>query len=315
LDVNYIILAHKNPEQLKRLISRLNTSWTYFYIHIDSNSKIEPFEEILCEFQNIYLLKDKEREKGIWGDIGIVKATIKALEKIVQHKRKGYCVLLSGQDYPLQNNIKIQSYFSNNDERAFITAYPLPHSNLDQGGLPRINNYKINKSNKRGHFMFLNSIFDSEFYNLKTLGKLNYLRKTGKWKDILKILKKRKFPAYLVPYSGSQWWALNIDYIHKILKFIQENPSYLKYHYDSLLPDEMFFQSIIFYYEKFEPKGISKSLTYVNWERPNGPLPVTFTKKDLTELKLASKNYLFARKFDMEMDTDILNLIDSELLK
>jgi len=314
LEINYIILAHKNPEQLKRLVLKLNTSWSHFYIHIDKSEKLEPFQKVFEELQNCYFLNFNERENGTWGDIGIVKATIYAIKKIIADKREGTCILLSGQDYPLQNNEYIQHFFLENQECSFITAYSLPHSQLDQGGLPRIKKYKINKSNKRGHFLFLNSIFESEFYRFKTLGKLNFLRKAGKWKDILQIFKKRHFPKHLKPYAGSQWWALSTQTLKKIMEFIEKNPEYLEYHRYSLLPDEMFFQSIIIHINETHKNEIKKSLTYVNWERPSGPLPVTFKKEDFQELVEASKSHLFARKFDLEQDAEILDEIDKRLL-
>ena len=37
-------------------------------------------------------------------------------------------------------------------------------------------------------------------------------------------------------------------------------------------------------------------------KRPTGPFPVTFKKEDFEELKEASKEHLFARKFDVHMD-------------
>jgi len=314
LNVNYVILAHKNPEQLKRLILKLQISWAYFYIHVDGSVKIEPFQEELTEIENIYFLNNKERENGTWGDIGIVKATINALKKIVTHNREGFCVLLSGQDYPLVCNAQIQHFLSKNRNQHFITTYPLPNAQLEHGGLPRINKYKINKSEKRGHILFLSSIFETEFYKLKTIGKLNFLRKSGRWKDIFQVGRKRKFPESLNPYSGSQWWALSLPTIKKILFYIKEHPEYLEYHHYSLLPDEMFFQSIVIYIEKSKELNVLKSLTYVNWERPSGPLPVTFRKEDFKELVEASKEYLFARKFDVEQDSEILDEIDKNLL-
>lgn len=315
MEINYILLVHRSPEQLKRLVLKLHTTWTCFYIHIDINENIKPFQIALSGIQNIFFLNNKEREKGTWGDIDIVKATIAALKKISIENKEGFCVLLSGQDYPLRSNMEIQDFLLKKKERHFITAYPLPHVKFDQGGLPRITKYKINKSGNRGHFLFLPSIFDVEFYQTETLGKLNFLRKSGKWKDIPQIFKNRRFPAYLKPYAGSQWWALSNQTIKKILSFIDDHPEYLKYHHYSLLPDEMFFQSIIMNIENSKQLEISKSLTYVNWERPSGPLPVTFKKDDFKELKEASKNYLFARKFDIEIDKEILNIIDNELLQ
>lgn len=53
---------------------------------------------------------------------------------------------------------------------------------------------------------------------------------------------------------------------------------------------------------------ILPSLTYVNWHRKGCTLPVTFQKDDLEELTRQCN--LFARKFDTEFDTEILDLLD-----
>ncbi|MEN9488081.1 MAG: hypothetical protein RL494_346, partial [Bacteroidota bacterium] len=71
---NYIILAHKNPGQILRLIQKLNDDSSSFYIHIDINSDAKSFEAILSELPNVNFIKN--RESGTWGDLGIVKATV-----------------------------------------------------------------------------------------------------------------------------------------------------------------------------------------------------------------------------------------------
>ncbi|PRX46307.1 beta-1,6-N-acetylglucosaminyltransferase [Salegentibacter salegens] len=313
MTIHYIILAHKNPEQLERMYQRLNAPWVKFYIHVDRKVSILPFQSLLNKYENAYFLNDDSRENGTWGDIGIVKGTINALRIAVGKDNPGYYVLLSGQDYPLQKNETIKDIFRQNPEIDYITSYPLPHSSLDQGGIPRIEKYKVNKSDKRGHFLFLPSVYEKEFYSLETAGKINFLRKNNQYGDILRTFKRRRFPHYLKPYSGSQWWAMKEESIRYILNFLDVNPDYLKYHTYSLLPDEMFFQSII-QANGYKTK-IESSKTYVNWEKTSGPLPVTFELNDFKELSIASKNHLFARKFDIYKDREILDEIDKKLLK
>jgi len=41
MKIAYIILAHKNPDQIKRLVLRLNTEGTSFFIHIDKKAIIK----------------------------------------------------------------------------------------------------------------------------------------------------------------------------------------------------------------------------------------------------------------------------------
>lgn len=311
MNLNYIILAHKNPAQVERLIQRLKYPGNRFYVHIDRNVPISPFKEELSQYEHICFLKEDQREPGTWGDIGIVKATINAMRQIAQEERKGYCILLSGQDYPLRSNKEIQKFFDQQNGTSFISTFSLPHPDWKDGGYDRIEKYKINKSQKRKHFLQLPSIFDVEFYNWETAGKLNFLRKTGRAREIMVILKKRRFPSYLKPYGGGQWWALPMKKVKEILDFIDDHPDYLSYHKYTLLPDEIFFHSIMANLDG----PIAPSVTYVNWDRKNTPLPVIFEKNDLEELKLASVEKLFARKFDIKIDSTILDLLDQELLR
>lgn len=317
MEINYIILAHKNPSQLLRLVNTLNSTNCNFYIHIDKGTDINPFLEALVNIQNAFFLSDSQREHGTWGDIGIVKATIAMLSEIVKHKRNGYCVLMSGQDYPLRSNKFISDFFKENYGVNYIVTYPLPHMGWGPyGGLDRLNHYKTNLSKARLDFVQLPSIFEKVFYQKQTTAKLLKLLKKRKFGAILKVFIKRNFPSYLKPYGGSQWWALPIETVLDILAFTAAHPTYLSYHSDTLLPDEIFFHSILMHIKRDDRVVmIKRGITYVNWERENTLLPVTFAKEDIEELKAASQHNLFARKFDTATDTDILSFIDEELLK
>jgi hypothetical protein len=310
-EINYVILAHKNPAQVNRLIEKLTGDNCYFYIHVDKNVDIEPFKTTLSRKPQVHFVLNEEREYGTWGDFGIVKATINALRTIVRNKKSGYVVLLSGQDYPIKSNGYIKSFLSDNYGTNFINLYRMPYENWrPEGGMERILRYKLNKSHMRGDFTLLPSIWEGSFYDEKVLRNISWLIRHGDYKFFPKIIKKRNFPLYLKPYGGEQWWALPIETITEILAFLDRHEDYVDYHIDTLLPDEIFFHSIIM--GLFDKKiGIfNYTLTYMNWTKGNAGSPATFTSKDFEELQLQSYK-LFARKFDIEIDDHILDLIDS----
>lgn len=313
MDLYYLILAHKNPNQLFRLVLRLNEDWVKFYIHIDKNVEITLFKELFKDYPNVFFLNNHERHEGVWGSIGIVKATINGLTKILNNNSNGYCILITGQDYPLMPNSAIRNFLVKKSGENFISIVQTP-SSWTKNYKERIEKYKISKSTKRGHFLLLSSIFEKSFYNISSLGMLNYLRKTGNYKAMTQIFKKRKFPSYIEPYGGGVYFALPMDTIKKILNFHKEHPDFLEFNSYTLCADEVFFHSIIMKIAKEGNFKIAPSLTYVNWDKPSGPLPVTFTSIDFEELKQASGNYLWARKFDEVMDSAILDRIDLELL-
>lgn len=316
MEINYIILAHKNPGQIQRLIDSLNTPNCYFYIHIDKGIDIIPFLDTISNKKNIFFISNNLREYGTWGDIGIVKATLNALSQILEDNRTGYCVLMSGQDYPLRNNDSINIFFKTNYGVNFIETHPIPSIKWgDDGGLNRLNQYKINLSTERLDFVQLSSYFEKNFYKKQTLHKVLKLVKKKHFTVLLKLFKKRKLHHQLTPYGGAQWWALPIETVQAILNFIASNHQYINYHKDTLLPDEIFFHSILMHLkENNDTLVIKPSITYVNWTRKNTSLPVTFNKEDIEELKEASQNYLFARKFDMDKNDTLFDRIDKELL-
>ncbi len=104
-----------------------------------------------------------------------------------------------------------------------------------------------------------------------------------------------------MPYYGSQWWVLNKVLSKEVVKFIEDNPEFLSYHSHSLLPDELFFQSIVgTILEKKnsdtqEIKVIKDNLHFIIWDEETSH-PKTLKLSDYK--KIASTNKLFARKFD-----------------
>ncbi|MBO0360545.1 hypothetical protein J0X19_21465 [Hymenobacter sp. BT186] len=313
MDINYIILAHKNPAQVERLVHTLSTEGTTFYIHIDKNTEQEPFERRLQAVKNCRFIET--REKGTWGDVGIVQATIHALRQIVADQRSGYCVLLSGQDYPLKSNQHIAQYLTQNQGASFMDASALPNLHWDHGGLDRIEHYKFNLSEGRQDYVVVPPVLSKDFsrnwiYHVYNIKKLLQRRI-----NIKVLLKKRSFPHYIRPVGGSQWWAIPVETAAQVLTFLEQHTDYLLYHRYTLLPDEIALQSII--RQLLHADGnelVQPTVTYINWERPGVTLPVTFDRNDLKELLNQPEDKLFARKFDAETDATILDLLDRRIV-
>ncbi|RTY92472.1 beta-1,6-N-acetylglucosaminyltransferase [Flavobacterium sp. GT3R68] len=311
---SYIILAHKNPGQLKLLIERLADKQSHFYIHVDKNIEIEPFRAFES-LANVSFVNP--REKGTWGDIGIVKGTLNALRQILKDSRKGTVILLSGQDYPIKTNEQINAYLDENAGCDFIDISPLDKVLNAPEWVEKLQFYKYNISDIRADHVLIPRLLSKYFYTLKTINKLGkvLLFRPG-------LLSKSSFYSHLVTkripyenipsYAGGQWWALSLETVDKIIDFVDLNPDFIAHHQYTLLPDEIFFQSIIMRLCQNDPTIIFKpSLHYANWSRKNCPLPVTFVSSDLAELKQQPHNMLYARKFDLETDKEIFELLDS----
>ena len=122
-------------------------------------------------------------------------------------------------------------------------------------------------------------------------------------------LLRRTFPAELEPYGGSAWCAVSQEAARTLVEFRERSPSAYRFFRHVKIPDEIFVQTVLLSSAGAGPV-VNESLHYVEWS--GGSHPVTFGRDDFP--RLAASGKLFARKFDVEHDAEILDLIDRELL-
>ncbi|SHN02157.1 Core-2/I-Branching enzyme [Cyclobacterium lianum] len=312
--INYLILAHTNPLQVRKLIAALNHTNSYFYVHVDLKAEIAPFKDALKDFRNLYILPEHQRETCNWGGMGIVRATFTMLKLVEESRKNGYAVLLSGQDYPVKSSDYINSYFQSNPGKDFISWFPLPSNRWVRGGMDRLNHYKIELSQNKGDFVQLPSLHSRDFYSFDTLKKLVKVIFRGKTSSLRVLSNKKSFPDYLKPNGGDTWWALNTETVSKILEFVQNHSDLIQYMSNSTLPDEILFQSLVLEINKDHLDSIHNCLTFVNWSGSrDAPSPQTFTPEDLPRLRELSPDFLFARKFDMQLYPELPDRIENEV--
>jgi hypothetical protein len=287
----YLILAHKNLNQLRRLLLKLDDGKSYFFIHIDLKTEISAsFQELIDKTQNITLVK---RISTRWGGFSLADATLNGLKAI---KASGldfqYISLLSGQDYPIKSNKDIDAYLSDSEHSIFLDYFPLPdYRRWDTGGTYRYKKYFFGTSSI--------SLFFSKSLNLLA----TFIPPLG-----------RKMPFLLRPYCGSQWWTIDQYAMNYIINYIDQNPKYYRFHKYTFAPDELFFHIILLNakYERIQKGITNNNLRYMKWISYDRPHPEILTENDLHDLKSSSS--LFARKFDPDQDEAILNSIDEKIL-
>lgn len=307
----YLILAHKNPIQLQRLVKSLDDENSLFFIHLDLRTDIAPFKERICG-ENIFFIE--ERVGCLWGDFSIVLATINLMKASFSFSCEGFSILLSAQCYPIKSKKSIDNFLCANKDFNFIDIENLHDKWKDKMVRDKVENYHILHSSKRGDSNCYAPFWHSNLYDkLRMLfhfiiGRLSY-------KNLISLLNlPKRTPFFKNQYCGSQWWAFNEGTLSKMIHFIDENFDGLeKYYKYTSSSDEVFFHSVFMYLKSKDGSIKNKpSLTYVNWHRKNCPLPVLFKKEDFSELN-SQKDKLFARKFDMDIDSTILDIIDKNL--
>src|SRR5262245_43589610 len=284
----YIISAYKYPLQLLRLIQRLSTSSSSFFVHVDKKTDQRIFDDIVAglrQHANVHFIRRHQCE---WGGFGHVAATLKGIAEISKTGTSvDYVILLTGQDYPIKSNDHIYRFFEENNGKLFLEFFSLPTNHWRNrgfvGGMERIEAWHLR-------------VFNLHFYF-----------PPGRTFPI-----KRHFPKGFRPFGGSSYWCLStqcIEYIHDVTT---QNRAFVDFFKYVDVPDEIFFQTIILN-SRFNEMVVNDNLRYIEWEDDlHAGSPAILRKSDFA--KLASSSKLFARKFDMSLDGEVLDLIDEEIL-
>lgn len=281
-----IMTVHNNPLQLKKLCESLLNDNVYFFIHVDKKSDISIFENSLKDIPRVKLISTT---KVYWADISQVDATIDLLKEAVAAKMD-YIFFISGQDYLIKKDNNLLNYVDVN--KNYMEYYELP--NYEWGSDGRCNRY----------------YFYHNIVNANGIKKFNPRDRYYKFinRALLKVQRtlgiKRKFIKGLKPYSGANWFNINLEcaqyildnykLIHKYFKFVQ-------------FPDEMFVQTLILNSD-LKDKTINDTLRYVDWHTgPEQPRTLTFEDYD----KIIESDAIFCRKLDENKDKKIFDLLDS----
>ena len=286
MKIAYIMLCHKNPDQINKMIEVLDDGDNDFYIHIDKKSNIKQSIKVS---ENVFLLNDDKRISIKWGDISMIAATKNLLEAVINSNQSyGYVWLLSGQDFPLRKQQDIKDYLKKNQGKNFIEII----DEQDQ------NYYRLLKRNQLYYPDWM-----KKMTLLSRILKIIYMLLTGGLSRTL--IFKRKNYLNVKFYFGSQWWVLTYDCIKEIYPQLDEYMDFYKY---CLVPDESVFQTI--YMTTSFQNDHNDKLTYVDWNNQMNH-PKVIRESDYEEIK--KSKYLMARKFDQDVDEKIIYKLYFEL--
>lgn len=287
----YLILAHTNAGQLKRLAKRLQNTNSWVFIHLDNKTPYTTdFSAIAQEVPNTSFISRRVNIR--WGAYSIIQAILYALQEIVNSGIKfDYIHLMSGFDYPIKDNTHIYNFFTMNSGREFIHYRQLPIDEFYEGRMDRVWYYydydNIHSISGSPH----NCTYEAE------------MRKRGI---------KRNFIQELKPYHGSTWWCLTENCIRYILDVIKGNSEIANFFRYTKFPDEQFFQTLVMN-SPFAQNALSENLWYLDWSEVNASHPKTLDISDFQALKHTSA--LYARKLDERNSLQLFDWIDNHLLK
>jgi len=307
-----LIMMHKNPEQVVRLVKYFPEDRCVCFVHVDKKSKIdlEEFRKSLNAVNKKCIIL-KERISGQLASWSLAQISLILIEAAYRYSIEekvsfSYYRLLSGQDYPIRPFEEYESFLNEN--------YPKEYMG--------INHYEENI----GH---IQDKFKRWRFNVIRDKLAWYIRND-------KIYKLLLIPIYIVevlytkikgtPYEkmckegyitagGPSWWNISDRLAAYIVEQIEEkNPaiSIVKY---TATPEEAIIQ-VLYANAPWYKKETTSNLTIGNYGK--GMQKVTghtyaWLSEDISEL--VNSDCFFARKFDINIDSKILDLLDNVIYK
>jgi Core-2/I-Branching enzyme len=301
MNLAYIITAHKNPEQLVRLVERLNADGATFFVHVDRRTDAQTYGRMvdgLRHLSNVHFMK-KRFKCHYMTLFSAVQAVLQGIREMFQKNVAfDYLIYMTGQDYPIKTNAQIEAFLQDAGGLSYMAYLPLPFEGWDLTGA------RIIQNASRIECWHLHLF--GRYVRLPLRGSSRLSRAIN-----LFIPKKRQLPNDFQPYGGWAYWCLARQHVLYIHHFIKAHPSFVRFFRFVKSADEICFQSIILN-STFKDQIINDDLRYVDWSTEDCH-PRLLRRDDLG--KLIDSPKLFARKFDSQLDAEVLDLIDEEILK
>ena len=278
----YCILAHGNWKQLQLLVNVLDDERNDIFLHIDKKA-LGSFEiwggKVKTNHSHIFMANSIDVR---WSDVSLADAEMNLLKKVVEVGSFYDRVhLISGVDLPLKSQDAIHDFFKNRKEEFMDVRQP-------KSFVKRLKYY---------HFF------------------VKY-RRNNPWVDFtrrLLLLPQIPFVNRLrnapLQYAyGSEWCSLTYSAVKEI---VEKYPAYRYMFKFTTCPDEHYKQMILSANPKFKfaKEGCMRYVVF----SPDNPSPKTLTMEDYENVM--KSECLFARKFDMKVDGEILKQIAESFKK
>lgn len=281
----FLILAHKQPDLLRRILSVLAAPNHYFVINVDSKYKnIQEFRNKLCGIANVTIVS----YSVFHCDFSHLEALLAMFKKAIAIGNIDYYHVISGQDYPLRSNEQFDSFFESTDHSFMWIDRETPQIRKDR-------DYFQNA----WHFNKLNKYSSKVYHGFKVGIILGY------------ILRRKSIPGYSGGWDWFSWHSSVVDYF---FSYLEEHPNYVKRYNYTMTPTEHIFHTVVA--EKLKELRIESDnpLRYVSWN-PKREVSTTYRPYNLNELDypfVINSKAFFCRKVDEKESNKLLDMIDAQ---
>lgn len=289
ISLGFILLTHTKPHQIHRLIAKLNGMFNYPQIVCHHDFSKCDLSLNICP-KNVTFIRP-HLQTG-WAEFSVVEATVRALELMYKAPNPpDWFVLLSGADYPIKSADQILL-----DLRSSPYDVHMHHEQINYNAYER-------DWQELCHERYCTIKFGVPFLNRK----LRLTKRTVTLRHPLLTDPFLPFSNTLHCFAGSQWFCANHKAAEYIIQF-HSNRTALASHYRTLMfSEESYFQTILCNAPHLRLQN--NDWRYIEWYE--GSSPKILVTEDLPKLLASSAH--FARKFDIDIDSIVLDELDAVL--
>lgn len=310
----YVVLTHRDPDQLRRLARALRASSPECHVFINHDDRGGPPPEITDD-PRVHVRSHGRRTD--WGSFEIIRATIDAFAWARDVADPGLAVLISGQDYPTRPLAAWEDTLRTTG--GWIgDARPLRYRPRwgvgDEGGpdtallwyshrwfrLPGVLSDRIPEPVRSQWYRLLHGVFKrtepvAAYWMLR--------RGAGPHLGVRRI--PAPFSAARPCYKGSQWLALDRHLLDLVLaRSVPGDPTFELFRH-ALIPDEAYLQTVLSWET---PVREVPPVSYLEWRSPRDESPAVLDLGDLPAV-LASGSP-FCRKVDPAASASLMDALD-----
>lgn len=283
----YLIMLHAQLEQAALLLRLLDDPRNDFYIHIDRKSG--PVDDApLRAAVHAGRVFPAPRMRVDWGADSQVFCELMLLRMAFANGPYQYYHLLSGADLPLRSQEEIHAFFDAHAGREFVN---FEAETLNEDRLSRVRYWHLFRGSRN--------------VALRALS-----RALLEGQKLLRVDRLRRCP--LTVQKGANWFSITENFARYIL---EREGDWLRLLRRTRFPDELLVQTALInspYWENRYSQEYGSAvgnLRAIDWTRGT---PYVWRMGDLEELM--SSGCLFARKFSMEADSEIVHAVAARVL-
>ncbi|ARV57619.1 N-acetylglucosaminyltransferase [Nostocales cyanobacterium HT-58-2] len=305
--VCYLIQSHKNLEQIYRLVSTIKKSSPDSLVILSHNSSGSDLDIArLNDMSGVQVFFGP----GGRGDFSIVQGYFDAINYLFsQNINFDWLINLSGQDYPTQPLSQIEKFLATTHYDGFLEYFQVfsqeSHWSLREGHTRYCYKYTKNQ--------LLGKIPEWTKELLTPIKTVNYIQpffRINLAYGMVGIKNHTPFHENFICYGGSFFCTLSRKCIEYVYDFYKSNPEIIIYYRNVCVSDESFIQTILINSRLFNLCNDNKF--YFDFSGSRHGRPRYLTTHDYPSL--AQSHIHFARKFDINQDRKILDMLDSRIL-